>query len=302
MTATSVGALLLCRADPETVRPVAHLLQERMLLVPAGEGWSVLVPEGKPWRKDARDGHGGIVGNGGNGEAPAGGATAADGGAEPVDRVVGGWATALAVGSTWPVLALWWDGDRSGYTLASGFRRPVGYIWLADGTPAAEEEAMRTSAIRLGLDPVMDVEALEALTREEPGTDADGRLRGLLAVLTRAGVDLPPGLTPGEPADRLRSVAGIHPEAEQIEWAGWRDAVRVELDAVESSSLGPWMLGPRARAVATAQVATGLPLTLWGARRRSGGWIAAGLVLLVQGLLGLAYNRFRGAAGGGPGR
>lgn len=182
MTATSVGALLLCRAEPETVRPVAHLLRERMLLVPAGDGWSVLVPEGKPWRKDPREG------------------AAADGGAEPVDRVVGGWATALAVGSTWPVLALWWDDDRSGYTLASGFRRPVGYTWLADGTPAAEEEAMRTSAARLGLDPVLDVQALEALTRADPEADAAARLRGLLAVLTRAGVALPPGLTPASPA------------------------------------------------------------------------------------------------------
>lgn len=287
MTVTSVGALLLCRADPETVRPVAHLLQERMLLVPAGDGWSVLVPEGKPWRTD---GHGG------------GGGAAPDGSPEPVDRVVGGWATALAVGSTWPVLALWWDDDRSGYTLASGFRRPVGYTWLADGTPAAEEEAMRTSALRLGLDPVLDVQALEELTRADPEADADARLRGLLAVLARAGVDLPPGLTPGDPADRLRSVAGILPEAEQIEWAGWRDAVRVELDAVESGSLGPWMLGPKARAAAAAQVAVGLPLTLWGARRRSGGWITAGLVLLVQGVLGLAYNHVRGAGAGGQER
>lgn len=42
VTATSpAGALLLCRAEPETVRPVAHLL-----LAPAGDGWSVLVPEG----------------------------------------------------------------------------------------------------------------------------------------------------------------------------------------------------------------------------------------------------------------
>lgn len=292
MTATSVGALLLCRADPETVRPVAHLLQEHMLLMPAGEGWSVLVPEGKPWRRAGYTNGGAVGGDGG---------VAGGNGAEPVDRVVGGWATALAVGSTWPVIALWWDGDRSGYTLASGFRRPVGYIWLADGTPAAEDEAMRTFATRLGLDPVLDVQELEALTRADPGSDADARLRGLIAVLTRAGVALPPGLAPGEPADRLRSVAGIHPETEQIEWAGWRDAVRVELDAVESGSLGPWMLGPRARAVATAQIAAGLPLTLWGARRRSGGWITAGLVLLVQGVLGLAYNRFRSAAGSGPG-
>ncbi|MFD9503989.1 hypothetical protein [Streptomyces sp. NPDC060035] len=271
MTATSVGALLLCRADPETVRPLAHLLREPMLLTPAGDGWSALVPEGKPWRSE---------------------------GGEPVDRVLGGWATALAVGSSWPVLALWWDGDRSGYTLASGFRRPVGYTWLADGTPAGEDEAMRTFAVRLGLDPVLDVQALEALTLPEPEADADARLRGLLAVLTRTGVSLPPGLTTGETADRLRSVAGAHPQAEQIEWAGWRDAVRVELDAVESGSLGPWVLGPRARAAATAQVAVGVPLTLWGARRRSGGWVAAGLILLVQGALGLAYNRFRREAEG----
>lgn len=278
MTATSVGALLLCRADPETVRPLAHLLREPMHLTPAGDGWSALVPEGKPWRSE---------------------------GGEPVDRVLGGWATALAVGSAWPVLALWWDGDRSGYTLASGFRRPVGYIWLADGTPVGEDEAMRTFAVRLGLDPVPDVQALEELTRPDPEADADARLRGLLAVLTRTGASLPPGLTPGEPADRLRSVAGAHPEAEQIEWAGWRDAVRVELDAVESGSLGPWLLGPRARAAAAAQVAVGVPLTLWGARRRSGGWVTAGLILLVQGALGLAYNRFRRdaeATGGTPRR
>lgn len=286
MTATSVGALLLCRADPETVRPVAHLLQEGMTLVPAGDGWSVLVPEGKPWRT-----HG-----------PSAAGAPGEGGAEPVDRVVGGWATALAVGSTWPVLALWWDGDRSGFTLAAGFRRPVGYVWLADGTPVGEDEAMRTFAARLGLDPVLDVQVLEGLTRGDAEADAGTRLRGLLAVLGRTGVDLPPGLAPGEPADRLRSVAGVLPQAEPIEWGGWRDAVRVELDAVESGSLGPWMVGPKARAVATAQVAAGLPLTLWGARRRSGGWITAGLVLLVQGLLGLAYNRFRKADGDGVGR
>lgn len=294
MTAASVGALLLCRADPETVRPVARLLQERMLLTPAGDGWSALVPDRKPWRHDGHDGNGGAAGHGSGGPGHTG--------AEPVDRVLGGWATALAVGSTWPVLALWWDGERSGFTLAAGFRRPVGYVWLADGTPAGEDEAMRTFAARLGLDPVLDLQALEALTQGDPEADADARLRGLLAVLTRAGVSMPPGLTPGEPADRLRAAAGAHREAEVIEWAGWRDAVRVELDAVESGSLGPWIIGPRARAVAAVQVAAGLPLALWGARRRSGGWIAAGLVLLAQGALGFAYNRFRheaGDAGGG---
>ncbi|MEV1044963.1 hypothetical protein [Streptomyces sp. NPDC049916] len=270
MNATATGALLLCRADPETVRPLAHLLREPLLLTRAGQGWSVLVPEGKPWRTD------------GAGET-----------AEPVDRVLGGWATALAVGSTWPVLALWWDADRAGYTLAAGFRRPVGYVWLADGTPAGEDEAMRTFAARLGLDPVLDVQALERLTRPDPDANGENRLRGLLAALTATGLTLPAGLVPGESADRLRGVAGVQPGVERVEWAGWRDAVRVELDAVESGRMGPWLRGPRARALAAAQLTAGIPLLLWGARRRSGGWAAAGALLLAQGALGLAYERAR---------
>lgn len=275
MDATSpVGALLLCRSEPDAVRPVAHLLRERMLLAPAGDGWSVLVPEGTPWQERRERGAG---------ES-----------AEPVDRVLGGWAAALAVGSTWPVLALWWDGDRAGYTLAAGFRRPVGYVWLADGTPVGEDEAMRTFAERLGLDPVPDVQALEALTRPDPEADARTRLRGLLAVLTRIGLTLPAGLDPGEPAAALTAGAGAGPEAERIAWAGWRDAVRVELDAVENSRMGPWMRGPRARALAGAQLAAGLPLALWGAGRRSGGWVFAGALLVVHGALGLAYDRIRG--------
>ncbi|WEH35828.1 hypothetical protein PZB75_22210 [Streptomyces sp. AM 4-1-1] len=307
MNATPVGALLLCRAAPEAVRPVAHLLREPMLLARAGDGWSVLVPEGKPWQDtsggkpwqaapEARPRHGGDVsggaGNGGYGDGRAG-----DGVADPVDRVLGGWATALAVGSTWPVLALWWDADRAGFTLAAGFRRPVGYVWLTDGTPVGEDEAMRTFAARLGLDPVLDVQALEVLTRPDPGTDARARLIALLALLTGTGLSLPTGLTPGESADRLHSVADVLPDTRRIAWAGWRDAVRTELDAVESGRAGPWMRGPRARAVATAQLAAGLPLTLWGIRRRSGGWAFAGALLLAQGALGLAYDRMRGGDG-----
>ncbi|MEU9620297.1 MULTISPECIES: hypothetical protein [unclassified Streptomyces] len=281
MNATSpVGALLLCRAEPETVRPVAHLLRERMLLVPAGEGWSVLVPEGRPWR------------DGGSGGADA----------DPVDRVVAGWATALAVGSTWPVLALWWDGDRAGHTLASGFRRPVGYVWLADGTPVGEDEAMSTFAERLGLDPVLDVQALEGLIRPDPDADARVRLRGLLAVLTRIGLALPPGLDPETPGDRLYAAAGERPEAEQIAWTGWREAVTAELDAAENSRLGPWMRGPRARVLGGAQVAAGLPLALWGIGRRRGGWAFAGALLVAHGALGLAYDRFRTEGRGASGR
>lgn len=280
MDATSpVGALLLCRTAPEAVRPVARLLREPLLLAPAGDGWSVLVPEGEPWQGGRR----------------AGGTPGA---AEPVDRVLGGWATALAVGSTWPVVALWWDGDRAGCTLAAGFRRPVGYVWLADGTPAGEDEAVRTFAERLGLDPVLDVQALEALTRPDPDADARARLRGLLAVLTRTGLALPAGLGPGEPGPRPAPGGEEWPGAERVEWTGWRDAVQVDLDAVEHSRMGPWTRGPRARALAGAQLAAGLPLALWGAARRSGGWTFAGVLLTAHGALGLAYDRIRES---GPG-
>ncbi|MFJ3901084.1 hypothetical protein [Streptomyces sp. NPDC090025] len=256
----SAGALLLCHAEPETVRTSARLLREGMLLAPAGDDWSVLVPEGKPWLDDG----------------------------EPVERVVTGWATALAVSAaTWPVLALWWDADRAGFTLAAGFRRTVGYTWLADGTPAGEDEAVRTFAARLALDPVLDIQALEPLTKPDPDADAHARLVGLTAVLARTGLALPTGLQPGESADRLRSVARAQ-GAEPVEWPGWRDAVRAELDAVEH--------GPKARLLGTAQLAAGLPLLGYGIRRRSGGWTTAGALLVVHGALGLATNRRRGSA------
>ncbi|MBD0843556.1 hypothetical protein [Streptomyces sp. TRM68416] len=259
------GALLLCRAEPDSVALAAQLLRRHMRLLPAGEEWSVLVSEDRPWLH----------------------------GEEPVDRVLTGWATALAVGAPWPVLALWWDEDRSGYALASGFRRPVGYVWLANGTPAGEDEAMRTFAARLGLDPVLDMESLDALTKPDPEADARARLRGLLAVLTRVGAALPDGLAPGESADRLSAVARARPQAREIEWAGWRQTVRAELDVVDGGRLAqwlPWSGTPRSRALAAAQMAVGLPLTAYGLRRRAAGWSAAGALLLAHGALGLAYD------------
>ncbi|MZD03479.1 hypothetical protein GTW43_00045 [Streptomyces sp. SID5785] len=271
------GALLLCRAEPAVVGPAAHLLRRRMLLARAGHGWSVLVPETKPWL------------NGPDAD-PTG-----PGDGEPVDRIVAGWAGALAVGAPWPVLALWWDADRSGFTLASGFRRPVGYVWLANGTPAGEDEAMRTFAARLGLDPVLDMQALDVLTGPDSESDARARMLGLLAVLTRTGLTLPAGLTPGEPADRLREVARVQPDVQPVTWSGWRDAVHAELDVVEGTGLGPWLRGPKARCLAAAQLAAALPLTVHGLRRRSGGWLTAGAVLLAHGVLGLAYDRMRAA-------
>ncbi|WND35179.1 hypothetical protein RI578_13180 [Streptomyces sp. BB1-1-1] len=257
----AAGALLLCRAEPDSVAAVAPLLGERMPLVRAGEEWSVLVPRGTPWRH----------------------------GDEPVDRVLTGWAAALAVGAPWPVLALWWDADRAGYTLASGFRRPVGYVWLGDGTPAGEDEAMRTFAARLGLDPVLDVQSLDRLTRPDPEADARTRLRGLLAVLTRAGVALPAGLDPGRPADHLGEAARALPDARRTE-------APARHPTADESRLAPWMPwvgGPGARALAVAQVAAGLSLTAWGLRRRAGGWSAAGALLVAHGALGLAYGTAR---------
>ncbi|GAA2591104.1 hypothetical protein GCM10010424_44440 [Streptomyces lienomycini] len=269
--APAAGALLLCRAEPDSVAVVAPLLGERMQLVRAGEEWSALVPEGGPWRT----------------------------GGEPVDRVVGGWAAALAVGAPWPVLALWWDADRAGYTLGSGFRRPVGYVWLADGTPVGEDEAMRTFAARLGLDPVLDLQALDRLTRPDPdagqdhdhspGAGARARLRGLLAVLTRAGISLPAGLEPGEDADRLGTLARALPGARRTEAAERRPTA----DESRLAAWMPWVGGPGARALALVQMAVGLPLTAWGLRRRSAGWTAAGALLVAHGALGTAYGLSR---------
>ncbi|KAA0935150.1 hypothetical protein [Streptomyces apricus] len=267
-SARAAGALLLCRAEPEAVEAVARLLRERMLLVPAGREWSVLVPEGKPWSQ----------------------------GGEPVDRVLAGWAGALAVGAPWPVLALWWDADHSGCTLATGFRRAVGYEWLANGTPVGVGEAMHTLAGRLGLDPVLDVQALDRLTQDDPETGARARLRGLLAVLARVGVALPAGLDPGDPADRLSEAARALPGVRTVEWPGRGHAVRAEIDAVGHSRVGAWLPGagtPQARGLALAQVAAGLPLLVRGLRRRGDGWSAAGLLLVAHGALGLAYERVK---------
>ncbi|MET8077100.1 hypothetical protein [Streptomyces sp. NPDC005303] len=264
-TGPAPGAVLLCRAEPDSVAPAARLLRERMLLTHAGEGWSVLVPEGRPWLH----------------------------GEETVDRVMTGWATALAVGAPWPVLALWWDADRAGYTLASGFRRPVGYIWLTNGTPAGEDEAMRTFASRLALDPVLDVQSLDHLTKPDPGSDARARLRGVLAVLTRVGLDLPADLAPGEPTDRLREAARERPDARAVEGEGGGGTVRSELELVAGRRLSPglpWSGDPKARTLALAQMAAGLPLAAWGLRHRSGGWFTAGALLLAHGALGLSYG------------
>ncbi|MCJ0871458.1 hypothetical protein MTF69_19195 [Streptomyces sp. AP-93] len=272
MSQTTAGGLLLCRADPLAARPAAHILRERLLLAPAGE-WSVLVPEAKPWI----------------------------GGAESVAEVLAGWGAAVALSSNWPVLSLWWEEGRTGFVLSSGFRRSAAYAWDAAGRPhgepyaayAPDTDAMRTLAARLGLDPVLDLEELERLTRPDAAADGESRLLGVIALLARAGLALPAGLNPGEPADRLREAARVAPAAERVEWAGWRDTVRAELAVVEDSPLGPWLRGPKARLAGAAQLAAGAPLMMWAARRRSPGWLAAGTVLVTHGAAALAYDRAR---------
>ncbi|MFD4247908.1 hypothetical protein ACFWP3_40995 [Streptomyces sp. NPDC058525] len=256
---TPAGGLLVCRAEPLAARPAAHLLRVRLLLAPAG-GWTALVPEVKPWL----DGEGTVA------------------------EVLSGWASAVAVGANWPVLSLWWEGGRTGFALASGFRRTAAYEWDALGGPAGEPDAMRTLAARLGLDPVLDLEELERLTRPaaDPAVDGEARLLALIALLGRAGLALPAGLAPGEPADRLREAARVARGAEAVQWSGWRDAV-------EQGPLGPWVRGPRARLLGAAQLAAGAPLLAWAAHRRSPGWAAAGAALVTQGTLSLAYDQTR---------
>ncbi|MEU6158885.1 hypothetical protein [Streptomyces sp. NPDC047130] len=276
------------------VAPAALLLREPMLLSGAGAGWSVLVPEREPWART---------------EEPA-----------SVGRVVGGWATALAVGAPWPVLGLWWDAAGGGLLLASGFRRTVGFGWRADGTPvgvagagggvphgeAVEGEPLVLALVgRLGLDPVLDGELLEALRAPDPEADAGARLRGLLAVLTRVGVALPAGLEPGFSAGALREALLGRPGTRRVEWSGWREAVQAELDVAGGGRFAewmPWSGGPRAVGLAAAQIAVGAPVLARGVRARAGrgrgAAVAVGALLVAHGVVGVGYGVMRRGRGG----
>jgi hypothetical protein len=48
--------------------------------------------------------------------------------------------------------------------------------------------------------------------------------------------------------------------------------------------------------VGTAELAAGLALLAWGLRRRSGGWLTAGAVLIAHGLTSPAGPRLRPSA------
>ncbi|GHF51317.1 hypothetical protein GCM10010218_36080 [Streptomyces mashuensis] len=244
------GALLLCRAEPGRVRPSAQLLREPLLLAPAGEGWSVLVPGEESWQAE--------------GTSPA--------------AVTAEWAHALTTAEPWPAVGLWWDDRGAGFVVASGFRRTAGYTWLADGTPRGEETALAALRSRLGLDPVLDAAAFDRLAEADPDADAAARIRGLIAVLARAGLHLPPGLAPGTSTAALRTAVGTAPGVRAVEWPGWREAV---------------CAGPRARALSAAEIAVGAGLLLAGRRRARRGLAVAGAVLVADGVLTLAYDRWR---------
>ncbi|MER7759394.1 hypothetical protein [Streptomyces sp. NPDC097619] len=283
---TTAGGLLLCRAEPRSVRPFAQLLRERLLLAPAGPEWSVLTPQGKPWR--ATD-----AGAGGprsvrpavlrplRPEDPHG-----TEGAHGVQEVLEGWSTAVAVGAGFPVLGLWWDEGRTGFALASGLRRTLAYGWEADGTPAGEAGTLRLFAARLGLDPVLDMEVLDGLAAPDAAADGRSRLLGLIALLSRAGLLMPAGLSPGEPADRLREAAQVAPGSETVEWSGWRDAVRAELEAADRE--GRLRGG---RVTGAVELAVGLPLLAWGLHRRHAVASAAGAAMAAHGATGLSGRR-----------
>jgi hypothetical protein len=233
------GVLLLCRARPDAVVPVVPVLRERVGLAEAGDGWTVLVPEGEPWR-----------------------------GGETVERVATGWAFALAVGVSWPVLAVWWDADRCGCVLASGFRRPVGYVWLANGTAVGEDEAMRTLGEQLGVEEPEGAGALLALARTDSAVDGRGRVRGFVGVLEGVGVRLPEGMVVGEPL--RRGLGEVVPGAAM---GGVEPAVGAAV-------------GSGARVVALVQVGVGVPVIVWGVWRRRAGWVVAGVLLVVDGVVG----------------
>ncbi|MBB4891337.1 hypothetical protein FHS39_000337 [Streptomyces olivoverticillatus] len=254
----AAGVLLLCRAEPHRVRPSAQLLREPLLLAPAGD-WSVLVPGRDSWREEDAN----------------------------LAAVTAEWAHALTVAEPWPAVGLWWDEEGAGFVVAAGFRRTAGYTWLADGSPLGDESAMTALRARLGLDPVLDAAAFDRLTRPDSDADAPARVLGLIAVLARAGLRLPPGLAPGTSAQSLRDAVGMLASAEAVEWPGWRQAVRTGLD-------GEWIWGTKARALGGAEVAVGLGLLALSRRRRGRAWQVAGAALFADGALTLAYDAWRG--------
>ncbi|MGX8908310.1 hypothetical protein ACR820_24300 [Streptomyces netropsis] len=262
----AAGVLLLCRAEPDRVRPSAQLLGMPLLLAPAGEEWSALVPGENSWRDEG----------------------------EELSVLTADWAHGLTVAESWPVVGLWWDGAEAGFVVAAAFRRTVSHTWHADGTqPPGAEEAMTALRTRLGLDPVLDGAALDRLTVPDPDIDAPARALGLVAVLARAGLHLAAGLTPGTDAPLLREAAAALPATETVEWPGWREALRTGLDESERGALGAWTRGPKARVRGAAEIAAGVSVALCARRAGRRGWAAAGWALAADGVLTLAYDRWR---------
>ncbi|MER5521263.1 hypothetical protein [Streptomyces sp. NPDC002763] len=88
------------------------------------------------------------------------------------------------------------------------------------------------------------------------------------------------------PQPQLRS----QPQPRSRRWspqAGTRARVRGLLAVLTCVAEGGM---PRARRLALAEVAVGVPAAAWGVRRRSVRWAVVGTVLMVHGALELSYE------------
>lgn len=262
MDATPTGVLLFCRADPDEAAAPARLLRERGVLAPAGAGWSLLVPEGRPWRD----------------------------GSEPVERIATGWATALAVGGPWPVVALWWDRERAATPSRTGSAGPSTTPGSRTAPPRARTRpcspspsasaSTRSSTCgtsRRSPAPTRTPTPAPASSASSPCSAASGwsRRRGCGPARPPSACSPPPGPAPARGTSRAATRATPY-----------------------APDRPPGLDGPEAaarilRAVAALQLAAGPPLLVWSLTRRAPapGWAAAGALLTVQGALGLGLAR-----------
>ncbi|WP_208612930.1 hypothetical protein [Streptomyces canus] len=139
----------------------------------------------------------------------------------------------------------------------------------------------------MALDPILDVQSLDHLTKPDRASGVGARLHGLLAVLTRVGLDLPAGLVPGDPIGRLCEVPGTGrtPTLSRGKAADGPRRARIGRGRRLTPWL-PWSGAPKA----LAQSAAGLPPAAWVLRDLSGGRLTSGALRPAHGALGLSYD------------
>ncbi len=229
----AAGALLLCRAEPDSVAAVAPLLGERMPLVRAGAEWACSSRRGRALAARRRTGR------------------------PRAHRLERGPRRRRPVA----VLALWWDADRAGYTLASRIPPPRRLRVARGRHPAGEDEAnadLRRPS-RPGPRPGRPVAGPADEPRTPRSTPVPGCAdcsRSSRARESRS----PPDSTPADPPTASARPPRALPDARRTEAAGRHPTA-------DESRLAPGCPGwaaPGARALAVAQVAAGLSLTAWG--------------------------------------